>query len=550
MKASSLIKFTDKSWKNISQEYQNLVRETNRHLSDDKSGDKGLAIEYLYELVWGTVEYLKAEAEKILDENNKMMKDHPTIKSYLNQLLNLMSTIEEICFIHSSLAADRYVLYYKEIVGTLEYLGLNPLPLIIDFILELQNTSNLKYSSNLYIGEFCSFITEMAIFGYETSSIVASQTLLEESTKFIDKVGKYEAFDIIKLHVTLGIIYENHREFKKAALAYKETFKTIKAMQNQAIDPYVLHEIGIFGYINAFLSQDKDEDLLEDFFEFRSIYFSPEEASYIGELHSTYFLGITDVSRIPYLGNRFDNYRSSLRSFVMSGSANRLYHFSSVSYLSDLTRIIRQSVERPYAIVVFESETYKDIDIHVGKEPLPAKQILKNEDGESGTIDVLGRKIQVSNPFCWAGVFRKNSEAIIKVGRKTYRRKLEYNEIPPTIIVINISKEVEETSLIKTGKAIKYYDQLWVKEMSILDIMRNISNIPSDLFFFEEMEEFGGIFKKIDNKEVSNLIKNLTGKDAIPLDGQALQLVLLQRLSELTDDSEEALRILSSLVKK
>ena len=80
--------------------------------------------------------------------------------------------------------------------------------------------------------------------------------------------------------------------------------------------------------------------------------------------------------------------------------------------------------------------------------------------------------------------------------------------------------------------------------------MRNISNIPSDLFFFEEMEEFGSMFKKIDNKEVFNLIKNLTGKDSIPLDGQALQLVLLQRLSELTDESEEALSILSSLVKK
>ena len=127
---------------------------------------------------------------------------------------------------------------------------------------------------------------------------------------------------------------------------------------------------------------------------------------------------------------------------------------------------------------------------------------------------------------------------------------MELKEVPPTILCINITKEIEESHKIKEGKAVKFYNELWSKDMSILDIMKNISKISSDMFFFEDIEELGRVFKKTNQKDAYQVIKNLTGKDAIPLEGQALQLVILQRLSELTENTNEAMNILSSIINK
>ncbi|MHA1989398.1 MAG: hypothetical protein ACW981_01885 [Candidatus Hodarchaeales archaeon] len=549
MKASNIIKFPDKSWTQISHQYNDLISQAN-HYIDDKLGDKSLAIELLFELVWGTTDYLKFEASNLL-KTNTMIKDHPIIKSYLNQLLNLITVIEEISLINPSLAGDRYVLYYKDVIGTFSYIGVDPLPFICDVIISVNNLSGIKYGSSLYINEFCNFLTEIGILAYETTTVSIAQKILELGVKIIDKIGKYSSFEVIKVYIALGIIYENQKLFKKAACAYKETFKVITELNNNfndlVIDQHIIHEIGIFGYLSSILIPD--QELINDFFEFRSKIFSPEEAALIGDLHANYMLGLTDTTRIPYIGNQFDNYRSSIPSYILSGTSNRLFHLSSVSYISDLTRIIRQSVDKPYGIVVFEANSYKDIDIQIGKDHLPSKQIISKENGEN-IVDVLGKQINVSSSFCWTSIFTKNTEAFIQYQKKTYKRKLILNETPPTIIKINITKEIEETSKIKEGKAVRFYDELWYKKMSIIDIMKVISKISSDMFFFEEMDNFAQVFKKIGQKQVHDLVKDLTGKESIPLEGQALQLVILQRLSELTENGDEALKILSSLVNK
>jgi hypothetical protein len=549
LKASNIIKFPDKSWTQISNQYNDLISQVN-HYIDDRFGDKSLAIELLFELVWGTTDYLKFEASNLL-KTNTMIKDHPIIKRYLNQLLNLMTVIEEISLINPSLAGDRYVLYYKDVIGTFSYVGVDPLPFISDLIISVNNLSGLKYGSALYIDEFCNFLTEIGILAYETTTISIAQKILELGVKIIEKIGKYSSIEVIKVYIALGIIYENQRLFKKAACTYKETFRVITELNHNfndlVIDQHIIHEIGIFGYLCSILIPD--QELINTFFEFRSRNFSPEESTLIGDLHSNYMLGITDTTRIPFLGNQFDNYTSSIPSYILSGTSNRLFHLSSVSYISDLTRIIRQSVDKPYGIVVFEASSLKDIDIQIGKDHLPSKQTISRENGEN-FVDVLGKQINVFSPFCWASIFTKNTEAFIHYQKKTYKRKIILNETPPTIITINITKEIEETSKIKEGKAVRFYDELWYKKMSIIDIMQVISKISSDMFFLEERDNFAQVFKKIGQKQVHDLVKDLTGKESIPLEGQALQLVILQRLSELTENGDEALKILSSLVNK
>jgi hypothetical protein len=429
--------------------------------------------------------------------------------------------------------------------------GVDPLPFISDFIISINNLPALKYGSSLFINEFSNFLTEMGILAYETTTISVSQKILELGVKIIERVGKYSSFDVIKVFIALGVVYENQRLFKKAAFAYKETFKVIEELEhnynNQVIDQYVIHEIGIFGYLNSILIPD--ELLINEFFDFTSKYFSPDEILIIGELHSNYMLGITDTTRLPYFGNHFDNYASSIPSYILSGTRNRLFHSSSVSYLADLTRIIRQSVEKPLGIVVFEASSNKDIDIQIGREHLPTQQIISRENGEN-VIDILGKQIIIASPFCWASTFQKNSEAVIHFHKKNFKKKLVFNETPPTILTFNITKEIEETSKIKDGKAVRFYDELWPKNMSIIDVMKKISGISSDMFYFEDMEDFAHIFKKIGQKEIYNLVKELTGKDAIPLEGQALQLVILQRLSELTENADEAMEILRTLINK
>ncbi|OLS19617.1 MAG: hypothetical protein HeimC3_44520 [Candidatus Heimdallarchaeota archaeon LC_3] len=550
MKASHIIKFPDKSFKTISHQFEDLISQVNHHISDDKYGDKDLAIELLYELVWGTLDYLKFEATTFFDKG-QMIKDFPNIKSYLNQLMNLMTVIEEISLINSSLANDRYVLYYKDILGTFAYLGVDFLHFISDFIISLSNLSTLKYSSKIYVSDFSSFLVEMGVLAYETTNLTIAQSLLELGIKVIDKIGKYDSFDIIKVYLSLGVIYENKRMHNQAANTYKKTFKVFETLNhgfnNPVIDQYIVHEIGIFGYINSILVQN--EDLMEEFFNFRTKYFEPEESMLIGDLHANYFLGITDTTKLPYLGNQFDKFRSSVPSFILSGKSNRLYHINSVSYLAELTQIIRISTDRPSGLVVFEADSYKDIDIQIGKEHLASIQVIPKPDGKI-EIELLGKRINISSAFCWATTFQKNTEAVLHYNKKNYKIKLELKEVPPTILCINITKEIEESHKIKEGKAVKFYNELWSKDMSILDIMKNISKISSDMFFFEDIEELGRVFKKTNQKDAYQVIKNLTGKDAIPLEGQALQLVILQRLSELTENTNEAMNILSSIINK
>ena len=548
LKASHIIKFSDKSFKTISHQYEDLISQVNHHISDDKYGDKGLAVELLYELVWGTLDYLKFEATKLFDKG-QMIKDFSNIKGYLNQLMNLMVVIEEISFVNSSLANDRYVLYYKDVLGTFAYIGVDFLPFISDFIITLSNLPTLKYGSTVYISDFCSFLTEMGVLAYETTNLTIAQSLLELGIKIVDKIGKYDSFDIIKVFLALGIIYENKRFYEQAATSYLKTFKVFEALNhsfnNPVVDQYIVHEIGIYGYLNAILVQN--EDLMEKFFNFRTKFFEPEESMLLGDLHGNYMLGITDTIRLPYLGNKFDNYQSSVPSFILSGKSNRLYHINSVSYLSELTRIIRISIEKPHGLAIFEADSYKDVDIQIGKEHLASIQVIPKPDGTS-EIEILGRRLSITSAFCWATTFQKNTEAILHYNKKNFKIKLELKEIPPTIISINITKEIEESHKIKEGKAVKFYNELWSKDMSILDLMKNFSKIPSDMFFFEDIEEFSQVFKKTNHKEAYQVFKNLIGKDAIPLEGQALQLVILQRLSEFTEDTDEAMDILRSII--
>ena len=105
------ISFPDeKTWNLISRTYQELITDVNDYLKSDDDLKYPQTIETLYELVWGTLEYLESDAMEFLSKGAPLATDQH-VKKYLEQLLNFLLTIEEFSFTNPSLTSDRYVLY-------------------------------------------------------------------------------------------------------------------------------------------------------------------------------------------------------------------------------------------------------------------------------------------------------------------------------------------------------------------------------------------------------------------------------------------------------
>ena len=152
-----ILNFPDNRWTSVSKAYNELISEVNNQIKDDLKGNKAVAIDLLYELVWGTLEYLEADAQYLL-KNKEQIKSNIRMKAYLDQISNIMLNIEEISLLLPGLSSDRYVLYL-DTMGMLYYLGFDGLSFINEFFMSLLKVSTLNQASLLYLSEFAIFLT-------------------------------------------------------------------------------------------------------------------------------------------------------------------------------------------------------------------------------------------------------------------------------------------------------------------------------------------------------------------------------------------------------
>ena len=548
-----ILNFPDSRWTSVSKAYNELIFEVNTQIKDDTKGNKVVAIELLYELVWGTLEYLEADANYLL-KKKEQIKSNIRMKNYLDQINNIMLNIEEISFLLPALAPDRYVLYL-DVMGMLYYLGLDGLSFINECFTSLLKVPVLGQASLLYLSEFSVFLTEIGLKAYESKNYLLMQKIFESGIEIIHKINKYDSENLLPVYLGLGVSYELQNDYNRAAHAYQSCLTLIEKLNQSSltrgkITQATFHEIGIYGYLNAFLASL--DQLMQEFFNFRTQTFLSAESQLLGTLNSALMLGQSDLSKaFPQfpdplkLWNAFDTFRPSVSSSI-TGSNLRLYHMGAETYFPKIVDTLRRS--RPkYGIVVFECEFYKDVEVLIGKERLPTTQILTHEDGTS-YVEILGMPIPVTTPFAWATIFQKEIDVIINYNKISIKKHLAFNPIPPTIFFYNISTEISELNTLKEGKGQKFYNKLWTVDMSIVDIMREVADISSDMFVFDTLKDFAEILKKLNLKDAVNVIIKL--RESVPLSGYTLKLVLLQRLSELVPDASEATTILETVVKQ
>ena len=548
-----ILNFPDNRWTSVSRAYNELISEVNNQIKDDLKGNKAVAIDLLYELVWGTLEYLEADAQYLL-KNKEQIKSNIRMKAYLDQISNIMLNIEEISLLLPGLSPDRYVLYL-DTMGMLYYLGFDGLSFINEFFMSLLKVSTLNQASLLYLSEFAIFLTEIGLKASESKNYLLMQKIFELGVEIIHKINKYDTENILSIYLGLGISYELQNDHNRAAHAYQSCLAIIEKLSQSPltkgkIKQSVIHEIGIYGYLNSFLASL--DQLMHEFFDFRTQKFQSSEAKLLGALNSALMLGQSDLTQaFPQftdplkLWNLFDTFRPSISSSI-AGSNLRLYHIGAETYFPKIIDTLRKAKPK-YGIVVFECEFYKDIEVIFGKEKLPTTQILTQEDGSS-FVDVLGTLITVTTPFVWATTFQKEIDVTINYNKISIKKHLSFNPVPPTVLFYNISKEISELNKLKEGKGQKFYNKVWSVDMSVVDIMRELADVPSEMYVFDALKDFAEIFKKLGLKEIVNIINKL--RESIPLTGYTLKLVLLQRLSELVPDENEATDILETVVKQ
>ncbi|HKZ42372.1 MAG TPA: hypothetical protein VJ044_15515, partial [Candidatus Hodarchaeales archaeon] len=316
-------------------------------------------------------------------------------------------------------------------------------------------------------------------------------------------------------------------------------------------DRRLLADIGIYGYLNAVIAGDSEVHF-HDFFDFRTRYLDLEDARLLGRLHGALVLGVTSIlemfpafTSLNQIVDAFDAYRFSyLRSSIEEDSDFRsLLHLGAAEYIREINQNLPRKVDI-VGIVVFESDSLKDVEIHINKAKIPLVQIIGTEK-----IDFSGVEIPVSKPFVWAATFRNHDEAVIIAQKTTLKKSLTFLPRPPTILKFDVLKEVKEFHYTKGGTGIKFFETLWIKDDSIATIMEKLANVSSNELIFESFHEFTTIFKKLGRKDVFNALAKLVTQ-AIPLHGEPLRLVALQRLLELAPDDERAIAVMSHVINK
>ena len=368
------------TWTSQIESYQQLVSEIN-HLIDKKEIEsKSQVVIDLFELAYGTLEYLEFDASEIA--KTQRVISNPRIKTYETQLLSIMILLEDICQNYPELALDRYVLFL-EIFKKLIYIDLDGLALFINFILKINSKINIRKISKSYLKDYSIFCIEIAILAFESNNFTGSLEIFLELTKLLFEPSTESAFDYQLIpFLGLAICYEVIGNYSEASNAYLEIYNRIRNQIDlnriDEIPLQLIHEIMFYGYVCSFLCDKSDR--LNQFYSLSE--FSDSNVSdLLNGVHSMAVFGFPMFEAFKHIN--FESILKSINyylseSIVQSNQTNNslgLVHLDPKLFLPNIeSKVKSKGVQK--AILIVQTQHLKDIQVSIGKSNLPALNVL------------------------------------------------------------------------------------------------------------------------------------------------------------------------------
>lgn len=548
---NNLARFPD-SWVAQADAFKSLVKDTNSLLTN-KNYEQ--ASEGLFELCYGCLEYLEVDVRELVGRGERQITINPRIKYYQDQLLSIMEVLEEIAQADPDAVSDRYVLDL-EVFKKLVYIDLDGINVFTSFIRKVTSNINPKKTLPRYIDEFIIFGTEIAILACEARNETLSTQVFQELAELVAGTQHNNRNMVLPL-VGLAVSYERQEQYKEAQQAYKEAARRILALEEDQLQPEMIHEVVAYGFVTQYLSRGDLED--EEEFSHLLSKCQPEVRDFLTNLRLIFIFGFDFGQSFPDYTNEgqireyFDYYFQ--RSQVHSSQANNptgLFHVGADRLLPKISETLAE-VGAQRGLVILESQFLKELQVIAGKGALP---LLNVRPGITGNyVEVEGLKITVEEPFAFGMSFTGELDLSInyKKTKGLVKKKLNVKDKTPALFHLNLTSEIEEASILKEG-GVKEFGQLWPKKMTLVQVVRNIAHMPTSSFTFsgegeqkDFLRELGQLFRKVGLKKVETIIGDLTKQTGVVLQGKALKLVILQRISELEGDNPEISQIVSEV---
>ena len=533
-----------------------IIDETNSYLDRKDAESVSQAVGNLYELIYGLLEYLEIDALEIA--KTQKIINNPRMKSYENQILTILLVLEELSQNYPDLTMDRYVLYL-EVFRKFVYVDLDAINLFFNLITKINSKLNLRKIHDTYISDYTTFCLEIGILAFESKRIADSLEIFQEITKLLFEPLK-DGSVLIQFTPFLGlaICYENLGNYVEASNIYFELYNRIRIrIDSNKIDEIplqIVHEVMFFGYICSFLGDRSDR--LNDFYSFTA-FSEINVKDLMNSIHSMIVFGFPMFEAFKHINldsitHAFNYYLGT--SFVQSNQINNslgLLHTSPNIFLPMLDMKLRDKGAQK-AIVIVETQHLKDIQVTIGKNNLPALNVLPDISLDSNFVMVDNQKFYIKSQFAFGTSFSNDVEITVHYQKKPlFKRKLSLTEQIPPFFLIDIDQEITDVAAMKEG-SIKAFDVIWQKDMSLVDIIKTISLIDNSILTFKNENEAKAFFKELLNllkklnlKEPEKVISELSKQDLNNMIiGKALKLVIIQRLSELEPNNDEIFSVI------
>lgn len=549
------------TWIKQSEAYKLLVNEVNDLLDKKEVESKSKVVIDLFELAYGTLEYLEYDALEL--GKSQKINQSPHIKSYENQLLSIMILLEDICQTYPELALDRYVLYL-EIFRKLVYIDLDAIILFSNFISKINSKINVKKFSKSYLNDYFVFCTEISILAFESKNYTGSLEIFQDLTRLLfEPSDDYSVSFQLVPFLGLAICYEIIGNYVEASNAYYEIFTRLRVQVDlnriEDVPLQLIHEVMFYGYVSSFLSDKTDR--LNDFYSLSEISDS-NVVELLNGIHTMAVFGFPMFEAFKHINlesiiKAINYYLSS--SYVQSNQLNNplgLVHLDPKLFLPNIeTKIKDKGVQK--AILIVQTQHLKDIQVSIGKSSLPALNVLPDFERDNYVI-VDGVKFNITAQFAFGTSFSNDIELTIQYQKKQIlKRKLTLMDRFPPFYLIDLDKELHDISSMKEG-SIRQFDVIWNKNMTLIEVIKAIALIDVAILTFSNENEsksffkdLTGLLKKVDVKDAEKVITELAKQDATNMImGKALKLVMIQRLSELDPNNQEIFSIIQQVANQ
>lgn len=559
MNIQKIVKLPE-NWEQQSASYKIIISDTNKLLSNKDFDSINRALKLLFEIVYGTLEYLESNAILLLkNSNNERLMNNVNIKSYEDQLLSLMVCIEDICKEYPELATDRYLLYL-EIFNKMLYVNLDAVSAFKRFLTKVISKINIKKINEFYAKDFIIFGSEIAILSKEANKFAQTQEIYLELSGIVESSHINTVEFIIPL-IGLAISYETRGNYQEASNVYFKALTRINGMlklnRKDLIPLQLIHETLFFGYITAIIGDNFDKHGNE-FYSF--LYLCEENvANLLRAIHSILFFGFTiensfnSQSRTAY--DLIDFYL--LSSIVQSNqplNPNGLRHISADSYLKiiETKSRIRGAQE---GILIVESKNLKGIQIYSDKKLLPSLNVYPGE--LSNYVILNDVRFNVNNQFAFGMSFVNEIEIVVNFQKKNIiKKKFSVKDKIPPFFVIDLTDELDEARILKEGGE-KHFNTIWSDHMPLTEVIRSIIDMDEQYFMHKSenkqknfLKEVSHLFKKINLKNEEKVINELLKQESTySLKGKTLKIFILQRLASLDVNNPEITNLIELVVK-